>query len=144
MAINQRLNGTPGSSLAVILEQPVEPGHPRLYWNGSAWITLAAGSAPPRLPVVPDPDIPDGGLLFQIPTTLTAGWPDKWLVMHVIDAASASKNEVGEQRLLPMVAGDDGGNGIPSISIPLSGTTIGGVAATGIMKLYGAMLLPAP
>jgi hypothetical protein len=119
MAINQRVTG--GSPVAII-EQPVESGQPRLFWNAAAsppaWITPASGVQAPQLPLAPDPFV-DGQWLLQIPTEVSVLWPNKVYLVTIVDLASALKNGNPFQMSINVVAGDDGGNGISGVPIAI-------------------------
>jgi hypothetical protein len=117
VAMNQRANGSPNGSFLAVIEQPVEPGQPRLFWNPGAsppgWATPAANSAAWQVPLPVDPLVP-GQILIQFPTSFTILWPNKIYMVAIIDANSAVKDDIIAQLSVNLMNGDDGGLGLPS------------------------------
>lgn len=141
MAINQRFNSTPGSAPYSYLEQPAEPGQPRLFWNGLAGASSTFAATPTSVPFVIDPSI-SGGFLFQVPSATSSTFPDKVYILHILDDNGMFKDPILAQRPIHLVSGDDGGNGIPSVNVSLSTLTVNGTPMTGTIKLVGAQMLP--
>lgn len=135
MAINQRFSFAPNSAPLGILEMMVEPGSPRQFWSGTAWV-----ATPTPIPLTSDTLIV-GGFLYQIPTSITSGFADKIYWLYITDPNSPLKDSVIELRPIYLTNGDDGGNALQSITMQLTGMTVGGVATTGNVKFFGASLV---
>lgn len=141
MAINLRFNATPGSLPTVYLEQPVEPGQPRLFWQAQAtppaWTTPATMTSAYQVASPEDSFIP-GQFLLQVPTSITSLWPSKVYLATVLDPNSLTRDDIFDQLQINLVNGDDGGNGIaPTILAPGEYTVTGSLVIPLLPAVFG-------
>lgn len=123
MAANQMIHMNPGlTSVVARIEKLSEPGSPRQYWDGAgkAWSADPAS----HVPVIPDPDLP-GAYLIQVPTSETSAWPDGGYRVTGLNSDTTTPDKIAfDPFTMWMLAGDDGGNGVPCVTLPWLGGTI--------------------
>jgi hypothetical protein len=115
LAIHQQIMFAPDRAPGIRVEQPVEPGQPRLFWDGKAGTWTAEASA--RVEAVADPTMP-GLYLVSVPSAQSAAWPAKVYWFAAIDPDTGL---LFDHWPVSVVGGNDGCQPATSAKVPLFG-----------------------